>query len=201
MIGTVRNAVRGRWYRARYVAQTEGLGTLARRSAAMVGVLPKDIIVERALQRPGPVPLADQDGAEWPLSVVALGPPAGGASQHLSQARLRQCTEQAVPAALVHAGEPWHAAAQLASVVLVQPRWWAAELPAILAEAQRLHQRVVADVSGGDAIPAGVHAVLVADDAAAPPTWATGVAEPPVMVVASDAPGQRLIAVLTGGAP
>jgi hypothetical protein len=90
----------------------------------------------------------------------------------------------------------------LASALLVQPQWWADALPAILAEAERLQQRVVADVSGGDAVPAGVHAALTVDDASSPPPASpAGATEPPIHVLPLDVPGHRLMAVLTGGAP
>jgi hypothetical protein len=202
VIAAARDAVRWRWYRARYVAQTEGVGTLARRSAGMVGLLPKAVIPERVLSRPAPTPITEESAATWPLAVLLLGPPAGtGPGHHHSAARLRQCAEQGVPAVVVHAGEPWRSPAQLASVLLVQPQWWGEALPSIRHEAARLRQRVVADLNSTDSPPPGVDLVLIARDPgkAGAGQQAEG-GRPPMRSVPLDAPGEVLAAALSGGA-
>jgi hypothetical protein len=199
VITAARDAVRWRWNRARYVAHTEGIATLARRSAEVAGLLPRAVIPERVLSRPAPAPITEECAATWPLSVLLLGPPAGaGPGHHHSAARLRQCAEQGVPAVVVHAGEPWRSPAQLASVVLIQPQWWGEAVPAILAEAARLRQRVVADLASTEAPPPGVDLVLTAEDPAGRNQRGEG-DEPPLWSVPLDAPGEVLAAALNGG--
>lgn len=202
MIAAVRDAVRWRWNRARYVARTEGMATLARRSAEVAGLLPRAVIPERVLSRPAATPVTARDAPEWPLAVLLLGPPAGtGPGHHHSAARLRQCAEQGVPAIVVPAGEPWRAPAQLASALLIRPQWWGEALPAILTEAARLQQRVIADLDDLGSPPPGVHLVLTAEEPAGAGAGQRKDGErPPMRSVPLDAPGEALVAALDGGA-
>lgn len=159
MIAAVRDAARWRWNRARYVAQTEGMATLVRRTAGVLHLLPQTRTPERLLVRPATTPVA----AGWPIAVLLMiGPDHSPDTGLRSVERLRQCSEADLPAIVVPAGTPWRPAAQLASVLLIQPDGWADELPDVLDEAKRLQQTVILDLAedagpdGGPALRDGV---------------------------------------------
>lgn len=203
MIAAARNRVYWTWNRAQYVARTEGLGTLARRTLAMAGLAAKDAEPEQVLLRPAATPISDACAADWPQSVLVLGPPADGSPAALRLARrARQLGDLGIPVTGVEPGQRWRPAAQLASVVLIHPRSWSASLPAVLDEAQRLRQGVVLDIDDAeDEVSTGADVLLVTDEAAAV-ALRSRVPDAAVHAIDAAAPGTVLADVLAamGGA-
>ncbi len=169
MIAALRNRLRWTANRARYVAATEGTGTLVRRMAAMAGVSTREETPEQVLVRPPALPLR---AAVWPRSVLLLSPPADGSA---ADARFRRRAEHLRALGLpVLSQTPGGDAAisplaELASTVLVHPRSWSTALPAVLDTAARLRQGVIWDLDATDVgiapPPRGVGIIVESDQA------------------------------------
>lgn len=198
MIAAARNRVRWTWNRARYVAQTEGTATLARRALAMTGLAAGDAVPEQVLLRPAPHGISAACAAAWPLSVLVLGPPGDGSPAALRLVRrARQLAKAGVAVTALEPGQQWRSAAQLAAALLIHPPSWEASLPAILQEAHRLRQTVLADLDdAGAAAPAGAD-ILVVAEAAAAAALRSRLPDAAVHVVGLGEPGAALAELLT----
>lgn len=137
VIENLRNRVRWTYRRADYVARTEGLGTLARRTSAMLGLARRAEVPAQRARQPVPGPVAAHG---WPPSVMVLG------GRALPEGRF---TGVDIPV-LRPAAEDL-AAQQLVSVLYVGGRAdWPG--PSVLAEARRLAQPLVLELLADDPV-------------------------------------------------
>jgi len=146
VIEDTRNRVRWTYARARYVARTEGVGALARTTAAKFGLVHDERPTAQSPRQPLP---GRTSGRQWPFSVLVLG------SRTLAEPALR---DLGVTVFWSTADGPDRQ--QLVSVLHVAG---AANWPPgnVLAEARRLGQLMVLELNPDDPADALPHCDLI----------------------------------------